>query len=93
MDVSGFLASFPEFGKGTALTLVGAKLAEATLQVSPSVWGALTDTGIGYLTAHLLALSPSGQNARMVAKDGVTTYFTHYRRLQRMVSSGFRVTA
>jgi hypothetical protein len=76
--------------------LVNAKLSEAYQQIDVSVWdtganGPKSGIGQGYLAAHLLALSPFGQGARMIAKDGKTTYWTHYRNLQRQVCQGFRV--
>ena len=90
-----FVQTFPEF-KNADMSLVVGKLAEAYQQIDPSVWdtgqnGPKSGIGQGYLAAHLLALSPFGQNARMVAKDGKTTYWTHYRNLQRQVCQGFRV--
>jgi hypothetical protein len=95
LTLENFKQGFPEFRNAEA-GLVVAKLSEAYQQIDLSVWdtganGPKSGLGQGYLTAHLLALSPFGQNARMVAKDGTTTYLTHYRNLQRQVCQGFRV--
>lgn len=87
VTVESFMAGNPEFSK-TPQGLIAAKLAEAVLEVDPVIWGRLTDTGVTYLTAHKLALSPFGQNARLVAKDGTTTYQTHYKRLVGIVAIG-----
>jgi hypothetical protein len=90
LKVSDFFARFPEFA-ATDLSLITAALNDAALQIDTRVWGNLAGTGHGYLAAHMLDLSPFGQAARLVAKDGSTTYFTHYTRLVRMVAPGFRV--
>lgn len=79
-----FIAARPEFAK-TQLSVIQAMLDEATTELDPTVWNALLDQGVSYLAAHKLALSPFGQNARMIAKDGTTTYWTHFQRLVRIV--------
>lgn len=90
LKVADFLARFPEFA-ATDLSLITATLGDAGNQIDNNVWGFLAGVGHGYLTAHMLALSPFGQAARLVAKDGTTTYQTHFNRLVRMVAPGFRV--
>lgn len=94
---SSFVEAFPEFREAPK-TLVDAKLAEARLQVDPVVWRGKTDLGVSYLAAHLVAISPFGQHARLqpasakVTRDeALTTYERHYRALVRSVSSGYRV--
>lgn len=95
LTLDQFKTAFPEF-RTAEMGLVNAKLSEAYQQIDLSVWdtganGPKSGIGQGYLTAHLLALSPFGQNARMVAKNGTTTYWVHYKNLQRQVCQGFRV--
>jgi len=90
LSYEDFLARFPEFEEASR-TLVEAKIAEADLLHDDAVWGAQADLGRGYKTAELLALSPWGQNARMVNKDGSTTYGTVWEELQSRVAFGFRV--
>ena len=51
------------------------------------------DQGQAYLAAHKMALSPWGQDTRLSAKDGSTTYWTHYWRLLRQVAAGGWVVA
>ncbi len=87
LDQTAFLAAYPEFGESSP-ALVAAKLAEAELQVDAAVCGAQTDIMHGLTTAHLLALSPFGQNARMVSKEGTTTYGERLVVMQRRVSGG-----
>ena len=85
-----FVIQFPEFTK-TGVPLVETMLAAALLEIDADVWGAKATQGQYYLAAHKLALSPFGNNAEMVAKDGSTTYQVHYDSLVRQVASGFRV--
>jgi hypothetical protein len=91
--ISSFLASFPEFNDGSdpQNNLVQAKLDEAALEVDPGVWGGLQNLGHGYLTAHLLASSPMGNTAKLVATQ-MTTYEKNYRRLLGTVTAGLRNT-
>lgn len=90
MTVSQFLVVQPEFA-GVDTTLLQAELDAAALEIDVIVWGPKADQGQRYLAAHKLALSPFGQGVRLVAKDGTTTYWTHYERLRKQVSSGSRV--
>ncbi len=88
-----FLVSFPEFSE-VDTAVVDAKLAEASRRIDASVWGDWENDGHGQLTAHLLANSPLGNAAKLVAKgDGPkTVYEGEYRRLVRMVGAGIRST-
>ena len=103
MDLAGFRTYCPEF-VNVPDVLVQGELDSAALEVDVSIWGAMAaqpvastasytkaDQGHRYLAAHKLASSPFGQQARLVAKDGSTTYIRNYQLLQRQVSSGYRV--
>lgn len=90
MDLATFRIQFPEF-QFVDDSLVQAMLTAAALSVDVDVWGTKAGQGVGYLAAHKLALSPYGQAARLVAKDGSTTYETHYTDLVAQVSGGFRI--
>ncbi len=90
VDFGSFVGDFPEF-ESAGRSLVESKIADAVLDIDTTVWGAKTDIGVKYLTAHILALSPFGQQARLVSKDGSTTYMKHLKREMRSVTSGFRV--
>jgi hypothetical protein len=102
MIIADFRVQFPEF-RGVSDATVTAYLQAANLEIDQVVWGAMgpgglanatkADQGHGYLTAHKLASSPFGQAAKMVAKDGSTTYEANYKKLVRQVASGFRVTS
>lgn len=91
MLVADFRKQFPEF-INVPDVLITAMLTAAALEVDPEVWGVKADQGQAYLAAHKLALSPWGNNARLVARDGSTTYETHYRRLVVQVARGALVT-
>ncbi len=98
VDYSSFVKAFPAFKK-TSRDLVEAKIAEASREVDAVVWGELADDGIGYLAAHLMSMAPGGEHARLVPRnakvvrgEALTTYERHYKRLVKMVASGFRVT-
>lgn len=75
MDSAAFVVIFPEFSALLAedAALIAAALARAERRVSDS-WGDRRDDVVALTTAHQLALSPWGRNARMVSKDGSTTY-------------------
>jgi hypothetical protein len=80
-------------------------LAAAALEIDTTVWGQLgqpggfmtkADQGQMYLAMHKLAVSPFGQNAKMVVngrKVGYarTTYGEEFLLLQRGTTGGFRV--
>jgi hypothetical protein len=87
VTLASFRVHFPEF-EGASDSLVQAKLDEAALALDERVFGARFDEAVRYLAAHRLALSPFGQTARMVAKDGSTTYGETYAGVQRACAGG-----
>jgi hypothetical protein len=87
---ASFLARFPEFEPAPPL-MIDEAIAEAVTRVDSGVWGNKTDAGVRWRAAHLLAISPFGQQARLVSKDGSTTYGKEHARLMREVTPGFRV--
>ena len=90
MLLTDFRVRFPEFGQVDD-SLVEAALDEAELELSTTIFRTQFDAAHGALTAHKLALSPYGQAARMVAKDGSTTYEKHFNKLKFQNAGGFRV--
>lgn len=89
---AAFLVRFPEFGDDAAPEdLIDARLADAAARTPASVWGELQAEGHGYLTAHLIATSPWGQQARMSSDAGDSTYGIERRRLEKIVSAGGQV--
>ncbi len=74
-----FIARFPEFEEaGVTISVV---LDEAVRRTDGDIFGNKTDDAVMYRAAHLLAISPFGQNARMVAKDGTTIYGNELEKL------------
>lgn len=90
VDAETFKAWFPEFER-TQEPLIERKLIEAARRCDKDVWGDHYSDGVIYLAAHLLATAPMGQNARLAAQDGSTTYYREYERLQQIVAAGYRV--
>lgn len=87
---ASFLARFPEF-EPALLSMVDASLAEAIRNVDSGVFGGKTDDAVGWKCAHLLAISPFGQQARLISKNGSTTYGKYFIELAASVTPGFRV--
>lgn len=73
----------PEFAN-TDRKLIDETVQEAAQELDPCVWGVMLAAGHKYLTAHKLALSPSGSNTRLILpKSGqaTTSYMTHFEEL------------
>ena len=90
VDTRSFLARFPEF-EPASRSMVDEAIDEASRNVDPDVFGEKTDDGIRWQAAHLLAISPFGQQARLISKDGSTTYGKRFEALARSMTPGFRV--
>lgn len=92
MTPAQFRTRFPEFVSASN-EMVSAYLTSAALEMNEDIWGDRYDEGQAYLAAHKMALSPSGQAAKMVPQNNVTStvYWTHYMRLVRIVTGGYRV--
>lgn len=75
MIKAAFLVRFPEFGPADTdfPGMVDATLAEAALAIGDQ-WGSKYDQVHGLETAHRLAISPFGKNAKLSTDTGKTTY-------------------
>ena len=82
-------AQFTEFAE-TPTPLIDAKTADATKRISATIWGDLTDDGIKYLACHLIALSPQGEQSKLMVEKEITEYWLEYVRMRTIVSSGCR---
>jgi len=95
VTVSQIKASFPELELSDAGqdALIAVKLAEAQNAVDYSIFEDVdnADSCVKYLTAHLMALAPSGIKARLAKSNGETLYYQTYRRLLQAAAFGFRV--
>jgi len=89
MDLATFREDFPEFETASD-TLVQKVLTKAGEQFDSSVWGTYLQTGHGLLTAHLLAIAPQGQFARLDTDKAQTTYGAEYQKLLAAVTCCIR---
>lgn len=90
MTAAEFKVLFPEFAS-TPDPLVESRLIWATTRTPADVWGETQEQGIGFLTAHLLALLPGAKDMRAGEEKGVTMYSRERERLEGIVSSGYRI--
>lgn len=103
VDLSTFKQRYPEFRSCTdaqvlaALEATETQLPAGALEQSIAPWYGYADEAHGLLTAHTLALSPSGQSARLVPPRGAgadwagqTTYHARYEQLRTEVTCGER---
>ena len=73
MNLAAFRIQYPEF-RSAADAFVQVFLDSADLQLHATYWGTYRDQAHGLLTAHLISMSPSGQQARLQTDKGNTTY-------------------
>jgi len=85
-----FRVKYPEFRTASS-EFVQAYLDAAAEFVSADVLGTAYDQAHGLKAAHMMAKSPGGVMARLVAKDGSTTYDTQFRELLRSRIAGVSV--
>ena len=90
VDAAQMQAEFPEFAD-IPVDDITAKIADAVLFVNTTTWGEFTDLGVKYMAAHLLAISPFGEIAKLDAKDGSTVYLRTFNMKKVAVASGCRV--
>ena len=82
-----FLGMFPTFC--TADWLLGAATLARYEGLVGDGWGAQRDLIVGLETANALALSPAGRAAKMVSKDGTSTYGQQLKTLMRAHACAF----
>ena len=85
-----FLRRFPEF-RDADPCLIEMALAEAKKELNPKLWGELYQTGLMFLAADKLAMSPMGEAVRLEGSSNQTTYRLEFERLCRLISMGARV--
>jgi hypothetical protein len=91
VSVSDFVAFFPEFkrdGDTDHTARIQSCLGYATQRTPATKWGDLQDQGVLYLAAHLMAISPSGINAKLGSVKGQSTYGAQRRYLNKLVAFG-----
>ncbi len=81
MDLATFRLEFTEF-KTIPDGQIQAALDRAEEAVDPVTFGASYDLAHGLRAAHLLAVAPMGQNARLQSDKADTTYNRTFREIQ-----------
>lgn len=85
IDIDTWRGLFPEFS--TAPTpLVQSRLDQAAVRIDTAVWGSRAGEGQAFLAAHLLALSPGGQFARLQSEKGKSTYGDEHEKISIQVA-------
>ena len=87
VTLATFRANRPEFGTSAEVSdvLVQQALDKAAGQIDSGVWSTEAGEGHELLASHLLAISPFGQDAKLVNKDGSTVYSIRHEVLQKLV--------
>lgn len=85
-----FLERRPEFAN-TPVTLVDACLVDAELMIDREYYGTKADAGVMAYAAHLIAINPLGEMARLDKHGEKTTYLLEWERIKRSLGAGFRV--
>lgn len=86
MNLTSFRVNYPEF-RNVGDEQIAAYLEQAASQLSEAVIGTQYDLVHGLKTADLIARSPGGVNARLLAKDGTTTYGNAYDKLKYAIGT------
>lgn len=85
-----FFLDFPEF-VGAPTTTLQKRIDWATERTDAEIWGDKTEQGIGWMTAHFMSLLPESKDMRSGdEKPGESMYGRERKRLNTIVSSGFR---
>ena len=87
ITVARFLQDYPSF-KRTAAELITKRIAAATKRINVGVWGDMANDGIMALAAHMLSVSPDGEQVRLKKENRVTTYQLEWERMRREVTVG-----
>lgn len=93
LDVSSFVARFPEFSDVADVSpdTIEAALSTAQTFCSETRWGSSYEAGVMYKAADLLAMSPMGENARLDKTGKETTYGVVFQSLLRKLPHRFLV--
>lgn len=87
VSVTSFREAYPDF-RGTSTPLIAAKIKAAKLKVAPRIWGTRADEGVMLYTAHLLSISPSGEQSRLKLENRGTEYKTEFEEMRRAAAFG-----
>lgn len=90
ITVQTILDNHPEFF-GCPEIMIQTAIDDAIVRVDPNMYLKTVDQAVRLLACHHLALSPYGQQARLVSADGTTTYKLQFNELRGEAAIGFRV--
>jgi len=90
VSVSSFRARHGSTFTATSDDLIQECLDEAAALINATTWGTFRDIGIKCLAAHLLAVEPFGEPARLVGDLNSTIYGREFKRYQKIATFGFR---
>lgn len=90
MTLVEFRATYPEFSTADD-ALVQRFLDSSAGELDSDTWGEYLHTGHGLLTAHMLAISPMGEFARLQSDKGQSTYGAEYEKRRYNVTALLRV--
>lgn len=92
VSVDRFRLAYPEF-RDTDAALIDQKIGAASVRTSAVSLGECYDQAVMLLTAHLLAMSPDGEQVRLKKENRVTNYLIELERLYRASAVGLgRIT-
>lgn len=87
VSVQQLRSEFPEF-VNTSSGLLAGKIADATAMLNAHAFGEMHDQAVKYLAAHLVALSPGGEFARLDASEENDGARTLYERQYMAIAKG-----
>lgn len=94
VSVDQLRAEFPEFAN-TDSGLIQAKIDDAIAQLNDDAFGDDFDAAVKYLACHLIAVSPSGEFARLdptKETDGASsTYERFFKQIARKIAGPMAV--
>jgi hypothetical protein len=87
------IARYPEFTAANTdyPNMVLAAIADAELMVGGTFFGDREDMAVKAYAAHLIAINPLGELARLDKRKEETTYLIAFERIKRASGAGFRV--
>jgi hypothetical protein len=90
VNAASLVVRYPEF-TSTPTTLVDASIADAELMIDRAYYRGKADMAVTAYAAHLIAINPLGEMARLDKKGEKTTYWLHYENIKRSLGAGCRV--
>lgn len=70
---------------------MAACITDAELMIDRAYYGAKADMAVTYLAAHLIAINPLGEMARLDKRGEKTTYLLKFEMVKKSLGAGCRV--